>query len=62
LIEAFENGAAGHTHVNSDHFQTAMAQLPKWLSDVLEIVNTEIPGEGWSRMAEMQLEPGERGS
>ena len=60
LVEAFENGAAGQAHVNSVHFKAAMAELPKWLSDVPEIsVNVEIPGQGWSRMAEMHLETDE---
>jgi quinol monooxygenase YgiN len=56
LVEAFQDGAAGQTHVNSVHFRTAMAELPKWLSDVPEIVNVEVPGQGWSRLAEMQIE------
>ncbi len=56
LVEAFQDGAAGQAHVKSAHFQAAMAELPKWLSDVPEIVNVEVPGQGWSRMAEMQIE------
>jgi quinol monooxygenase YgiN len=56
LVEAFRDAAAGHAHVNSDHFQSAMAEVPKWLSDVPEIVNVEVPGQGWSRMAEMHVE------
>jgi quinol monooxygenase YgiN len=59
LVEAFEDGAAGQAHVNSVHFEAAMTELPKWLSDVPEIVNVEIPGQGWSRMAEMHLEADE---
>ena len=56
LVEAFQDGSAGQAHVNSVHFRTAMAELPKWLSDVPEIVNVEVPGQGWSRLAEMQVE------
>jgi quinol monooxygenase YgiN len=56
LVEAFQDGSAGQAHVNSVHFRTAMAELPKWLSDVPEIVNVEVPGQGWSRLAEMQIE------
>jgi quinol monooxygenase YgiN len=56
LVEAFQDGAAGQTHVNSVHFRAAMAEVPKWLSAVPEIVNVEVPGQGWSRMAEMQIE------
>jgi quinol monooxygenase YgiN len=57
LVEAFTNAAAGEAHVQSAHFQAAIAQLPKWLAAVPEIVHTEVPGDGWSRMAELQLEP-----
>ncbi len=56
LVEAFQDGAAGQAHVNSDHFQVAIGRLPKWLSDVPEIVNVEVPGAGWSRMSEMRIE------
>ncbi len=56
LVEAFVDRAAGEAHVNSVHFRDAMAQVPTWLSDVPEIVNVEVPGQGWSRMAEMQIE------
>ena len=56
LVEAFQDGSAGQTHVTSVHFQAAMAELPKWLSDVPEIINVEVPGQGWSRLAEMQIE------
>ena len=56
LVEAFQDGAAGQAHVSSLHFRAAMAELPKWLSDVPEIVNVEVPGQSWSRLAEMQIE------
>jgi quinol monooxygenase YgiN len=56
LVEAFQDGAAGQAHVNSVHFRAAMAELPKWLSGGPEIVNVEVPGQGWSAKAEMQIE------
>ena len=56
LVEAFQDGAAGQAHVSSAHFQAAMSRLPKWLSDVPEIVNIEVPSGGWSRMSELQIE------
>jgi quinol monooxygenase YgiN len=56
LIEAFRDGAAGAEHVNSEHFQAAMTRLGQLLADIPEIVNVEIEG-GWSRMAEVTLEP-----
>lgn len=54
LIEAFIDRAAGEAHVNSDHFKTAMSSMPDAISDTPEIVNIEIPGDGWSKMAELQ--------
>jgi quinol monooxygenase YgiN len=56
LVEAFRDDDAGKSHVESAHFQAAMAKLPKWLDHVPEIVHVEVPGEGWSQMSEMQLE------
>lgn len=56
LVEAFRDAAAGQAHVNSSHFQVAIAQLPKWLAAVPEIVNVEVPSEGWSRMSELEIE------
>jgi quinol monooxygenase YgiN len=53
LVEAFEDAAAGETHVNSEHFQKAMTLLPKLIEGTPEIVNVEVPG-GWSQMAEVQ--------
>jgi len=57
LVEAFRDGEAGRVHVESDHFQTAIAAMPQWLRETPEIVNVEIPGDGWSRMGEMQVDP-----
>ena len=56
LVEAFHDAAAGQAHVESAHFQAAMARLPTWLSDVPEIVHVEVP-DGWSKMAELEVRP-----
>jgi len=56
LIEAFHNAEAGKAHVESAHFQAAISKLPKWLTDVPEIVHVEVPGDGWARMSEIQIE------
>jgi quinol monooxygenase YgiN len=53
LLEAFHDGAAGAAHVGSDHFKAAMAWMPSVVTEVPEIVNVEIPGDGWSQMAEV---------
>jgi quinol monooxygenase YgiN len=57
LVEAFRDEAAGKAHVDSEHFKAAMAQLPEWLADVPEIVHVDTPGDGWSRMSEIWIEP-----
>ncbi len=56
LVEAFRDGDAGRAHVESEHFRAAMAQMPKWLRAVPEIVHVETASDGWARMAEMQLQ------
>jgi quinol monooxygenase YgiN len=53
LVEAFEDGDAGSAHVNSDHFKKAMAELPHAVAKKPDIINVEVPGSGWSEMAEI---------
>ncbi|MFD7732426.1 putative quinol monooxygenase [Kitasatospora phosalacinea] len=53
LLEAFRDGEAGGRHVESEHFRTAMAWMPDFISRTPEIVNVEVPGTGWSAMAEL---------
>jgi quinol monooxygenase YgiN len=56
LVEAFRDGAAGEAHVNSPHFQAAMATLGNWLTATPEIVNVEVPSDGWLQMSEITIE------
>ena len=53
LIEAFESRQAGEAHVSSDHFKIAMTWIPDVISKTPEIVNVEVPGDGWAQMAEL---------
>lgn len=53
LLEAFRDDEAGAAHVGSDHFTTAMSWMPDALADTPEIINVKVPGDGWSRMAEL---------
>ncbi|SDI28707.1 Quinol monooxygenase YgiN [Sinosporangium album] len=53
LLEAFRSPSDGETHVNSEHFRTAMAWMPAAIAETPEIIHVEAPGEGWSRMAEL---------
>ena len=52
LLEAFRDGDAGVDHVSSPHFKAAMELLPSLLTSVPDIVNFEVPGTEWSKLAE----------
>ncbi|MEU6955482.1 antibiotic biosynthesis monooxygenase [Streptomyces sp. NPDC045714] len=53
LLEAFADAAAGEAHVTSDHFEAAIATMSELVAEVPEIINVEVEGAGWSRMAEV---------
>ena len=53
LLEAFRDGEAGAAHVGSSHFKAAIRELPPLLVGVPDIVNVEVPGTEWSKLAEM---------
>ncbi|HLQ53193.1 MAG TPA: putative quinol monooxygenase [Streptosporangiaceae bacterium] len=52
LVEAFQDDAAA-AHVNSGHFKAAMAWMPEVVAETPQIINVQVPGEDWSRMAEV---------
>ena len=52
LIEAFKDDAA-EAHVTSDHFKEAMSWMPDYVAKRPDIINTTIPQDGWSEMAEV---------
>ena len=53
LVEAFESSAAGAAHVSSEHFKTAMSWMPDVIAETPQIVNVEVPQDGWGTMAEL---------
>jgi quinol monooxygenase YgiN len=53
LVEAFADGDAAVAHVNSDHFAAAMELMRPLLVRTPEIINGELPGQGWSEMGEL---------
>lgn len=59
LLEAFASRAAGEAHVRSAHFMTAMAWMPEVIATKPEIIHVEVPGAGWSQMAELTPAEGE---
>lgn len=54
LVEGFASGEAGEEHVNSEHFRTAMGWIPQVIARKPEIINVEVPQDGWSEMAELE--------
>ncbi len=50
----FRDRAAGDAHVSSDHFKAALEQMGHAYAAMPEVVNVEVPGEGWSAMAEVE--------
>jgi quinol monooxygenase YgiN len=61
LLEAFRDGRAGAEHVNSEHFKTAIRDMPSMLVTVPDIVNVEVPGTEWSKLGEMSVPEGNAG-
>jgi quinol monooxygenase YgiN len=55
LVEAFRDDGAGAAHVQSEHFQTATADLPQYLARTPDIVNANVPGTEWSQLGEMAV-------
>jgi quinol monooxygenase YgiN len=52
LLEAFRDWEAGADHVNSDHFKAAMEAVPPMLASIPDVVNVEVQGTEWSKLAE----------
>jgi quinol monooxygenase YgiN len=53
LVEGFASPEAGEEHVNSAHFTTAMEWIPELITKKPDIINVEVPQDGWSEMAEL---------
>jgi quinol monooxygenase YgiN len=53
LVEAFADRKAGEEHVNTEHFKTALSWMPDVVAEKPQIIHVEVPGDGWSEMAEV---------
>ncbi|MEU3060392.1 putative quinol monooxygenase [Streptomyces subrutilus] len=53
LLEAFADAEAGSAHVASAHFAAGMETLAGAIAATPEIINVEVPGQGWSAMTEL---------
>lgn len=56
LVEAFRDGDAGAAHVNSEHFATAMTQMPQALASTPKIISQTIDATDWSVMGELSVD------
>lgn len=54
LLEAFESPEAGQAHVESEHFQTAMAWITDVFAEAPQVIHVETAASGWAPMAEFQ--------
>lgn len=55
LVEAFRDGDAGAAHVQSDHFKTAIAELPHYLVETPRIISQVVDQDDWSQLGEMTV-------
>lgn len=55
LTEGFADDAAA-AHVESEHFRTAVAELPRYLTRTPQIISEKISAEGWGPMGEMAVD------
>lgn len=55
LVEAFVDGDAGGAHVGSAHFKAAQVALPPHLTATPQVINFDVPQDGWSELGEMQV-------
>ena len=53
LVEGFRDGQAGTEHVNSEHFRSATATLPDYISATPKIISQQIDADDWGEMAEV---------
>ncbi|MFN2479383.1 MAG: putative quinol monooxygenase [Pseudonocardiaceae bacterium] len=53
VIEGFDSSEADEAHLNSEHFQTAMAWIPDVIVKAPEIVKVEVPQDGWHQISEL---------
>jgi Uncharacterized conserved protein len=54
VLESFADSDAGAAHVATDHAKAFFAWFPSVITETPKIVYQELPGEGWSEMAEVK--------
>lgn len=55
LVEGYLDGA-GEAHVQSEHFQRATEELPKYFVETPKVINTTIEGKTeWDKLVEFEV-------
>jgi len=54
IVEAFADSDAGASHVATDHAKAFFEFFPTVITETPKIVYQELPGDGWSEMAEVK--------
>jgi len=54
LLEGFRDAEAGSVHVQSEHFQKAIAWMPDVVSATPQIISVDVEPQGWGPMGEVQ--------
>jgi quinol monooxygenase YgiN len=55
LVEAFGDGDAGASHVNSAHFRQAQQDLPQHLVTTPKIISQTVDQDDWSDLGELAV-------
>ena len=55
LVEAFRDGDAGASHVNSAHFRQAQQDLPQHLVTTPKIISQTVDQDDWSDLGELAV-------
>ena len=50
VVEGFADKRAGDSHLQTDHFKDFLVWFPTVIGTAPMIINTEVPGEGFTRM------------
>lgn len=57
LVEAFRDADAGSAHVTSEHFRTAMRELPQALVATPKVISQTVAQSDWDALGEMTVPP-----
>lgn len=56
LVEAFDDTDAAAAHVSTQHFEDGLDTMRSMVARTPDIINVDMPGDGWSRMSELDID------